>query len=127
MKSAKSICRSVGCGALIARPGYCEIHTVEYQDRFKDLPKAPGSREFYGSNRWRLTAIAYRRRNPLCADHKARDMIVKGDLVDHIIERATLIVRGLDPFNEIYLQTLCHSCHNKKLRLRGVKAKTAWS
>jgi len=118
MKQAKSICRQVGCPVLIARPGYCVQHENVERGRFKGLRKAAGSRAFYGSRKWTLTAKAYRRANPLCADHKSRGMIIKGDLVDHVIERLTLIAKGLDPCSWEYLQTLCHSCHNRKLRAR---------
>ena len=123
MKSAKSICRIVGCGTLIPSPGYCTIHQKEYKDRFKDLPKAAGSREFYSSVRWTKASKSYRSRYPLCADHQSRGMVVKGDLVDHVVERGALEAKGLSPFSDAYLQTLCHSCHNKKLRLRGAKKK----
>ena len=118
MKRAKSICRLVGCGALIPSPGYCTEHADIELNRFKELHKAPGSRAFYGSRKWTRTALSFRKANPLCADHKRRDMVVKGDLVDHTIEVPALIARGLNPFDWEYLQTLCHSCHNKKLRAR---------
>ena len=118
MKSAKSICRKVGCNALIPEPGYCQEHEDIEANRFKDLRKAPGSRAFYGGRQWTKTAKAFRQRYPLCADHKRRGLIVKGGLVDHKIERNELIARGLDPYDFEYLQTLCHDCHNKKLRER---------
>lgn len=118
MKRAKSICRYVNCGALIPSPGYCELHVDEERNRFKDLHKAPGSREFYSSRKWTKTARAFRKQHPLCADHGKRSLVVKGDLVDHTIERSELIARGLDPHSFEYLQTLCHSCHNRKLRER---------
>ena len=118
MQQAKSICRIVGCGALIPAPGYCEQHAEEWGNRFKGLRKAPGSRAFYGSRKWTKTAKAYRKLNPLCAGHKRRGLIVKGDLVDHITERPVLVAKGLNPYSFEYLQTLCHSCHNVKLSER---------
>lgn len=118
MKRAKSICREVNCGATIPAPGYCSAHEHIEANRFKDLHKAPGSRLFYGSRKWTKTSKAYRQQNPLCADHLVRGLVVKGDLADHTIEVSELIARGLDPYDFEYLQTLCHSCHNKKLRDR---------
>jgi len=123
MKSAKSICRQVGCPALISSPGYCEQHKKEEGDRFKDLERAPGSREFYGSHKWTKTAKAYRQYSPLCEEHKRRGLVVKGSLVDHKIERPELEALGLNPFDFQFLQTLCTSCHNKKLRERQQKFK----
>lgn len=121
MERAKSICRETNCNTLITRPGYCEQHTRDKGEKFKDLARAPGSREFYGSNLWTKTARAYRQDNPLCSEHHKRGLIVKGDLVDHKIERGTLEAMGLDPLDWQYLQTLCHSCHNRKLRERQQK------
>jgi len=121
MKHAKSICRQAGCPALVPSPGYCEQHKHIEADRFKELRKAPGSRAFYGSRKWTRTARAYRREYPLCAAHLRRGLVVKGDLVDHKIERNELIARSLDPYDKQYLQTLCHSCHNVKLRERQQK------
>ena len=118
MKHAKSICRKVNCNTTIPSPGYCPEHESIEADRFKALHRSPGSRAFYGSRRWTRTAQAFREHNPLCADHKSRGLIIKGDLVDHIIERLELIAQGLSPYDWEYLQTLCHSCHNKKLRAR---------
>jgi len=122
MHNAKSICRQVGCNALIDLPGYCQDHEHIHSERFKGLRKSPGSREFYGSGKWVKTRNAYIAAHPLCADHQERGLIVKADLVDHIVDRNVLEARGDDPFNFMWLQSLCHSCHNKKLRQRqGVR------
>ncbi len=118
MKRAKSICREVACSATIPAPGYCEEHKKKEGERFARLEKAPGSRTFYGGSRWRRTASVYRQEFPLCAGHAIRGLVVKGDLVDHKIDRPVLEAQGLDPYDHGYLQTLCHSCHNKKLRER---------
>ena len=123
MYRAKSICRRVGCNVLVSEPGFCHIHKNYDKQRFQQLNKATGSRQFYGGTRWTKTAKAYRRRYPLCAQHKAQGLIVKGALVDHKVERGKLVSMGLDPYDFEYLQTLCVSCHNKKLRERQSKAK----
>jgi len=119
MHRAKSICRAVNCFKLLDAPGFCEEHEHLDRGRFKGLKRAAGSREFYKSRAWVRVSQAYREAHPLCAEHRRRGMVVKGDLVDHIVERLVLEARGDDPCDEQYLQTLCHSCHNKKLRQRG--------
>lgn len=124
MQQAKSICRQVGCPALISSPGHCPIHLSIAADRFKGLHKAPGSRAFYGSRKWTRIAKAYRKRYPLCAGHLVRGLVLKGDLVDHTTEVPELVARGLDPYRSEYLQTLCHSCHNRRLRARRSKTHT---
>lgn len=123
MKSAKWVCRQTGCNALVGSPGYCALHTVDTANRFNGLRKAPGSRAFYGSSNWKLTSKAFRKASPLCAGHKAKGFTIKGDLVDHIIDRHILEREGKDPFDWKYLQTLCHSCHNAKLNARRNKPK----
>jgi 5-methylcytosine-specific restriction endonuclease McrA len=120
MLNAKSICRQVGCNVLISKPGYCTQHE-DNSLRFEDLKRSPGSRKFYGGSKWTHTARAYRRDNPMCADHLRNGLAVKGDLVDHVVERPVLISKGLNPYDFKYLQTLCMSCHNKKLRKRKEK------
>jgi len=123
MYSAKSICRRVGCNALVERPGYCDIHTVYEQERFKHLKRAPDASAFYSGAKWTKTSRAFRKANPLCAEHKRAGIIVKGAIADHTIERAELMRQGLDPYDWKYLQNLCTPCHNKKLRQRQNKAK----
>jgi 5-methylcytosine-specific restriction endonuclease McrA len=118
MLSAKSICRRVGCSNLVDRPGYCHLHEADGASRF-DLHRAPGSREFYCNHKWTQTALTYRKGQPLCEQCKRTGQIVKGNLVDHKIERPELEAKGLNPYDFVYLQTLCTSCHNKKLRARS--------
>jgi len=127
MQRAKSICRVVGCGALIPSPGYCDKHKSVADERFSNLRKAPDSRAFYGSRRWTRTSLAYRRQHPLCEDHLDRGLVVKGDLTDHKVERLELVAQGLSPYDFEYLQTLCHSCHNRKLRARKNKMTEAYT
>ena len=123
MYSAKSLCRRVGCNALITEPGYCHIHKVYEQDRFKQLKRAPDASAFYSGHKWTRTSRAFRKANPLCAEHKRNGIIVKGAIADHKIDRGELIAKGLDPYDWQYLENLCHACHNKKLRKRQGKAK----
>jgi 5-methylcytosine-specific restriction protein A len=118
MQRAKQICNKVGCNVLIDSPGRCELHKIKDSERFSHLKKAEGSEEFYNSSKWKLTRHSYRTKNPLCEECK-RDGIIKAMyIVDHKIERNDLIKAGLSPYEHKYLQSLCHACHNKKLRQR---------
>lgn len=119
MKSAKYICRKTNCNILVPTSGYCSVHKTEHDNRFKGLRKASGSRSFYSSSRWTQTSKRFRELNPLCADHYKQGIVVKGDLVDHVIERNDLIAKGESPFDFNFLQTLCHGCHNRKLSVRN--------
>ena len=117
MKHANSICRQVNCNRLIAEPGYCSDHKYIEAERFKGLHKADRS-GFYSSSAWTKTSRAFRRMNPLCAEHKRRGTILKGDLVHHTVEVGTLKARGDNPLSWRWLETLCVNCHNKELRKR---------
>ena len=123
MYSAKSICRRVGCNTLVSEPGYCDIHKVYEQERFKQLKRAPDARAFYSGHKWTRTSRAFRKAHPLCAGHKRAGLIVKGAIADHKTERGKLIADGLNPYDWQYLENLCLACHNKKLRQRQNKAK----
>lgn len=116
MLRAKQICGKTGCNELIDGPGRCEEHKIV--DKFKDLERASGSKEFYGSAKWKKTRAKFRQKNPLCCQCKAEGLITKMDIVDHIEERNDLIARGEDPCDPQYLQSLCHPHHNAKLRER---------
>ena len=126
MKHANSICRQVNCNRLIAEPGYCSDHKYIEAERFKGLHKADRS-GFYSSSAWTKTSRAFRRMNPLCAEHKRRGTVVKGDLVHHTVEVGTLKARGDNPLSWRWLETLCVDCHNKELRKRqGQQGREPW-
>jgi len=117
MLNANSICRQVNCSALIPRPGYCDEHKHVEAERFRHLAKADRS-GFYSSAAWTKTSRAFRRMNPLCAEHKRRGTILKGDMVHHIVEVGDLKARGDNPLSWRWLETLCNDCHNRELRKR---------
>ena len=120
LKRAKQVCRKTGCNELLDAPGYCAKHAHLERARFSGLKKAAGSEAFYGSSRWKWTRDSFRRANPLCAACLREGAIIKGNLVDHVVERPELIAMGKDPCDWDYLETLCTSHHQKKLRRRKV-------
>lgn len=120
MQRAKQICRKTGCHDLIDVPGYCDKHKYIEKDRFKGLTKSTGSEAFYGSSRWKWTRDSFRRANPLCAACQREGRVIRGQLVDHVVERGDVIAMGGDPCDFQYLETLCNSHHQKKLRSRKV-------
>lgn len=118
MKKAKSICTYIGCSALIDSGSRCSLHPYEDMRKSLDSKKTPEARKFYSSSKWTKTSKQQRKIEPLCRECKKNGLIVDGKIADHNPDRQVLIDRGLDPFDFKYLQTLCFSCHQKKLRVK---------
>ena len=51
-----------------------------------------------------------------CAEH---GIIRAATVVDHTPERNEIIAMGESPYDEKFFESLCHACHNWKLRQRG--------
>ena len=117
MKHAKSICRQTNCNALVDSPGYCQEHVYLEKDRFKGLERVDRS-GFYSSAAWTKASRAFRKMNPLCAEHQRRGTILKADLVHHTVEVGALKARGENPLSYRWLESLCTDCHLKELRKR---------
>lgn len=70
--------------------------------------------KFYNSRKWRRVATAFRSAHPLCAACEAAGEVGPADVADHIKGLQWLLDHGADPYNTNELQSMCHSCHNKK-------------
>lgn len=68
------------------------------------------NQKFYASTRWRKIRKIKINNNPLCEICEQFGRITPGDVVDHIQP----INQGGSQFDLRNLQTLCHSCHNRK-------------
>jgi hypothetical protein len=121
MQRALRICRKAGCPTLV-QSGYCPKHARIPQENIResfeklDSRKTPEQRAFYSSARWTEMSLRHRVHEPLCRACKARGIITPGTLTHHNPDRETLIARGLDPFDDQYLETLCDRCHMDELR-----------
>lgn len=65
---------------------------------------------FYHTTAWRKLSIVYRRTHPLCEECLKKDRTTPVALVDHI----TPISQGGEQLAWDNLQSMCHTCHNKK-------------
>ena len=119
MVRAMSICNQFGCNALIPAPGYCDTHKrIFVKNKFAVLQEFvnPRCREFYNDPKWKRKSIAYRAAHPICEECNKWERTVKSELVHHYPELLILLDNGLDPYDDRYLQALCHNCHQKHLR-----------
>ena len=121
MNRLLSICKKIGCNKLIDNPGYCNEHkNIEKQTQREawnriDENKPPEKKAFYNSHLWHQTSRRHRRKEPLCRRCKKNGKTVIGVLVHHNPPLDELWERGLNPYMDEYLETLCFSCHQKEL------------
>ena len=69
-----------------------------------------GDTSFYRTTKWRKLRAWWVNSNPLCIDCESEGRTVVVDVVDHIVP----IKQGGSKFGLDNLQSLCHSCHNRK-------------
>ena len=108
----KKPCAYPNCGALVkANERYCDKHKkYKYQD-YDKYKRNQESRKIYTSSRWKkVRELKMKECGGLCVMCREAGLIVKADVVDHIVE----LKDGGCAYCMDNLQCLCHSCHNKK-------------
>lgn len=117
-------CKVMGCLRLVDGPGYCAEHAAgaaaEAKSRFKVLDnRVPDHiREFYHKSKWTEASALHRCREPLCRRCKNEGRVVCGELTHHNPPLEELLRTGKNPYDDRYLETLCHNCHQKELRAK---------
>lgn len=119
MNRILSICKHIGCNALIPTPGYCiKHHTDERKIKrgawdIIDERKSSEDKAFYNNAKWHFVSSMHRQKEPLCRRCKKEGRITPGEMTHHEPDRRILIARGDSPYDDTFLVTLCNSCHNK--------------
>lgn len=106
----KRMCNKQGCTALVSR-GYCDKHTVSISKGFHKSKYA----YFYNTREWRATSKRHRAAEPLCRRCKVQGIIRPAALTHHSPALIQLLQRGLNPYDDTYLESLCVACHNNEL------------
>lgn len=116
-------CKKTNCFNLTNdKTGYCYEHKYLHKEKIKknferlDKKKTPEQIKFYHSIAWRKVSEKVRRQEPFCRRCKASGYLVPAVLVHHNPEVDILISQGLSPYDEKYLEPLCHNCHQQDLR-----------
>lgn len=116
------VCAHPGCTVMVPfNQRYCSQHKAKPQgfaavgyDRYSHR-KAIGGKyfRFYKSKQWTKMSKLYRYQHPVCEHCLKLGLYVQANVVDHKIPIRTAAgwQQRLDPGN---LQSLCHTCHNKK-------------
>jgi hypothetical protein len=78
--------------------------------------RAIDNSKFYNSWKWRKKSKQYRELHSLCECNECKELkrVRPAEVVDHIRGLSYLLQNGLDPFNDVELQSMSHECHNKK-------------
>jgi len=109
--SAPTPCRHPGCGAVLAKPGYCPAHRgAVHRDYGRARRSFDSELGFYQSKNWREVRAVLLRDQPLCVRCEAAGRLVAAKVVDHIVP----IKEGGARFDRSNLQPLCVACHNRK-------------
>jgi len=113
----KKICNQANCHTLIPMSErYCPKHkrdvTAKKNKDYNKFKRNKSHQHFYNSTEWKKArTIAMQRTGGLCEECMKFDLVVKADVVDHIIPISQDFSKRLDQIN---LRPLCHSHHNKK-------------
>ena len=113
----KKICNQLGCNTLIPMSErYCPAHKREAKrftsEQYNKYKRNKSHQKFYSSREWKQVREAVMQEHGgLCVECMKLDLIIKADVVDHIIPLEKDYSKRLEISN---LQPLCHSCHNRK-------------
>lgn len=71
--------------------------------------------DFYNSSRWRKKSLSYRQKHTYCecSECKELDRVRPAEVVNHNPQLQHLLDNNLDPFDDQYLESMAHRCHNK--------------
>ncbi|PLR93200.1 HNH endonuclease [Bacillus sp. T33-2] len=90
------------------------MNNQQHYDKYKRNQEA---RAFYKSTAWeKCRDVVLRRDHYLCQECYRNKKVTPADLVHHIVELLNDWDMALDPDN---LESLCHSCHNRKHPEKG--------
>ncbi len=116
-------CRAAGCAGL-TKDKYCAKHIyLEIKEKkarehhYNNHVRDKKTQKLYDSTSWRKLRGLYIINNPLCESCFAQGKITKAVIVDHKTE----IKDGGSMLDKKNLQSLCHSCHNKKTAIERSK------
>lgn len=93
-------------------PGQAIMEKIRKNEARRYNLARPLMSKFYKKGCWKNLSAAYRREHPLCEQCAKEGRITPADVVDHIRE----ISDGGALMDWENLQSLCHSCHNKKTK-----------
>lgn len=109
--AAPTPCRHPGCGAVLAKPGYCDAHRVAvHRDYGRARRGFDTERGFYQSAAWRAVRAAFLREHSVCTRCQGHGRVVVAVVADHVLP----LKNGGARLDWANLQALCVPCHNRK-------------
>ena len=115
--ACKTVCRRLGCGALVPKPGLCDVHLAESRKQQNDqrAERHDPTDKFYHTSQWRRLRASVLAATPLCRACESSGRIVAAVLVDHIVP----VKVGGSIWDAANLQPLCNACHEAKSVAEG--------
>ena len=121
----RRLCTYPGCNVAVDVSEFdrssprCNQHPTTHVPKKRYAHHYHQGKQIYNSNQWKKLRRIYADQQPLCEHCLKFDIITPLAVVDHVVE----IEDGGEPFDINSLQSLCHSCHNKKTGVERKKRK----
>ncbi len=113
----RKICTYPGCNVAVEVDDFdrssprCSSHPLTHTPKKRyEHHHDPTGKVIYGTYKWKKLRKAYAAEHPLCEHCLRYEILEPVAVVDHIKE----IKDGGEPYDPNNLQSLCHSCHNRK-------------
>ena len=112
----RKICTYPGCNVAVEVDDFdrssprCPQHPSMYVPKKVYKHHYHNGKHIYDSYQWKKLRKQYAEQQPLCEHCLKFDILTPLAVVDHVKE----IEDGGEPFDINNLQSLCHSCHNRK-------------
>lgn len=117
----KTLCRKVGCGALIDAPGYCARHAKQATGWNRSNQGKTSTERGY-DYAWQQRRKRILSRDGGLCQIKGPGCTYVAREVDHIVSKATARARGWGDDRteaDANLQSVCPGCHAAKTRAEG--------
>lgn len=117
MNKAAKMCKKTNCINAATESGYCLQHVqaqiAEEKNKFARLRTHTPA--FYHTAQWTAKSKLYRQEHPVCERCLKNGSVRASKLVHHKIEVKEMLRLGLDPYDDNFLEALCHNCHQQDL------------
>ena len=112
----RKICSYPGCNTPVEVDDFdrssprCFAHPATHVPKKRYEHHYHDGKNIYHTYKWKKLRQSYAEKNPLCEHCLRYDILTPVNVVDHVVE----IEDGGEPYDYNNLQSLCHSCHNRK-------------
>lgn len=115
--AAATVCTQPGCGKLVAKPGYCDLHRAAAHRAYnlRRRGRNLASDRYYHTAAWQKLRLSVLMAEPMCRMCKREGRLTAAVLVDHVQP----VKQGGEFWDYDNLQPLCNHCHEIKSTREG--------